>query len=1478
MPGSSRRTPVPKAALKRSIFGVALVSLLPGLLAADEPRAAQKAYDFFANARYPGQRRPHVGLDKLEQEGGEDAASGYGRRVVHWWPKKGVDIVDPPEGVELRTWTIRTPEVEPLIEASAFRKWWPATLRDKKQFKAHLLGFRGIGSKEGNPFAAPVDDRVRGKGMCPAVVLRLEDGRKRCFTRGSFIDADQDYILALYEKEMARLRTTQAPPPIRKHPRTVGELYKPGTYDVYSDFFHFYSGSQGPPGGFSPWVNEEHKDLAERYRKATVRHFEDYWAYVEYAGQRQHYWNEPRDKWPLYFVKVCGTMKDGYSVIPGFAGGGRGACEIKDASWPAFYHEWGHGSSSSTSLGGGEAKTDSHQPMADPTLIGKVEHQIQRPHMNLFHGWYPAGLAWTMMGDDPNWGYAAVASLNSMGNMVATPMHKMAKLGEERGIWQDGIRGVGGFFGEMGARFAEYDWELEAEVRGTFPAPNRAYLVALDRKAGLYRSDPIEAPEMFGVNLVRLTAEPGAKQIAADFRGFFDPDTYSDWRACLVAVDKDSRCRYSPLWNKGKMSIDTRPCDKRYWLTVTATPYALSDPQKDGKWYGSPYAYKYPYDVQLSGCRPANPHAPVGVNENLDLIGPVFAKNAITGGQRGAEMDWPHPSDAPEYADMKAHLERLLEKAPAAIKAHLAPGLYGGRPPERALALTALLIPRVKYLLENAQGARHPNGGGWVARSATVAPTAYVGPDCMVLDGAKVLDRAIIEDYAIVSGDEVVVKDHAKVYGKAIVCGAAELSGYARVSRNILNRTCAIDFNPADAKVPCSAEVMASGMARSSGPELRRFVFDGSTLGLQANYEFDQPETTLMEDYYQEHGNDDTYLQELVFYNGVLYGRPGFVKDGDIRAATFNGKDQYAEAAANVADLGEITVDLSLKWAGGGNQTLFDFGTSEDNCFKLVLTSSGEPVLHVCVKGKSEDAKSRTAIKKGQWANCRVEIDGKAIRLWVNSEKVAEAKSSFRAADVYPAGVEQRNFVAAARGARNPYCGAIDYVRIFHVVHEDFGSAPEVPLVSSRRINPDYPQRFRTKYADYALKEAKAAGELEKDELYAFYKRFYADINKRRAELQQSDEADRLEKELEALKSERDRRRNELTAEFNSRSEIKEKRARYDELKQLLEVRSAEARKEYAAALAESDRKSKAAQSLVKEIEDAARTKRTAEFAAMQKELDALKQTHGAYLDGLIEKDPEGKEVQEKLRAAREELKTLDDKKDRDRRGRVAETISGLERHIRDIRRRLDSDPKAQDMSRRLEKTQYAQKLTVESQAKLDPRYHEAVQSLKRWGTFDRQRAEIESAIADTPDIAAIKTEMEAISENDRAFVGKGMWDFINKCLQDQDNRIKALEARINKARQDAVIAKNWDEFNCLPMGWTANQQFGVIRKRFMARELPVITEYEKRFDAAFASQQAKWHTEVDWDDRLDWENEPFERLSPTVQTWLKRTKPYVYK
>lgn len=48
--------------------------------------------------------------------------------------------------------------------------------------------------------------------------------------------------------------------------------------------------------------------------------------------------------------------------------------------------------------------------------------------------------------------------------------------------------------------------------------------------------------------------------------------------------------------------------------------------------------------------------------------------------------------------------------------------------------------------------AQHPNGGGWVEKTATVAPTAFVGPDAIVMEEARVIDIARIDGQALISG------------------------------------------------------------------------------------------------------------------------------------------------------------------------------------------------------------------------------------------------------------------------------------------------------------------------------------------------------------------------------------------------------------------------------------------------------------------------------------------------------------------------------------------------------------------------------------------------------------------------------------------------------------------------------------------------------------------------------------------------------
>ena len=147
--------------------------LVVGLLCGSVASAGD--YDYFRNVRYPGKLREDVGRDTIKQA--SDKGAEPGRRVVQWWPKRGVDVVDVPKGVPLRTWTLRTVEEEPLVEMGFYARWRDETLRGETQFKAHLLGFRGVGSELGSPFGPEATKRAHGThggGWCPAVVLRLE--------------------------------------------------------------------------------------------------------------------------------------------------------------------------------------------------------------------------------------------------------------------------------------------------------------------------------------------------------------------------------------------------------------------------------------------------------------------------------------------------------------------------------------------------------------------------------------------------------------------------------------------------------------------------------------------------------------------------------------------------------------------------------------------------------------------------------------------------------------------------------------------------------------------------------------------------------------------------------------------------------------------------------------------------------------------------------------------------------------------------------------------------------------------------------------------------------------------------------------------------------------------------------------------------------------------------------------------------------
>lgn len=59
---------------------------------------------------------------------------------------------------------------------------------------------------------------------------------------------------------------------------------------------------------------------------------------------------------------------------------------------------------------------------------------------------------------------------------------------------------------------------------------------------------------------------------------------------------------------------------------------------------------------------------------------------------------------------------------------------------------------------------RHPNGGGWVAETASVEPTVHVGPLCYVFGTAKLSEHVRLTGNAKVGG--TVVADGSVIFAQ----------------------------------------------------------------------------------------------------------------------------------------------------------------------------------------------------------------------------------------------------------------------------------------------------------------------------------------------------------------------------------------------------------------------------------------------------------------------------------------------------------------------------------------------------------------------------------------------------------------------------------------------------------------------------------------------------------------------------------------
>jgi hypothetical protein len=1051
-------------------------------------RAAVAEHDFYKHLRYPKGLVPGVGRNKVEQEGGPNAV-GYRRRTVHWWPRKGQDFVDIPEGAPLRTWTRNKGQTDKEVLAGVARNW---TASDPETFKAHLVAFRGFGTCTGTP---PV---------IPAAVLRMEDGRQRAVVSygpvSRMIGAeDHAFIHEVWEKAFPKLYAT-----ISKEERPVGAKFplkhwkalpvrfnamppwkdanakyplwgeKDGRLIFETRNFHLTAATKE---GARPaaWVRPNDVKRQDLYRRYVFEYIENFWTYIEAAGHSMPYWHwaGPNRKYVII-------------VTQGGSGVGTYHCGIGNANTIALAHEFFH----SQPLGGWR---DFHYIMGNAGQHTGHPGELQMFTGNFRYPWryvnrmgYQSPLVFFALGDNPNWGYGIQVVIGGLGAAAEpTPYHTIAMVGQKKGLWKNGVRGFGDFFGEYAARMVTLDFIEQDMIRCKYGMPETSYLYPVYGHKNRYRVSNAEAPRWPGYNIIRLEPAEGATEIAVALQGIHDPALHSDWRACIVAVDGNGRARYSPLWNRGKTAFALKPSDKHLWLTVSASPSAFPlqethDPRAYwmGKYLSGVHAPRYPWEVALTGCRPGTPHRKHGDIVNFDeLYRKIDCGNTYLNYPVKHEVPIPLAEEDGTLSQEKlAAMAPRIEASSKALQDKLASGKVGrGYYENKKIMALEGLRRRVKFLQRNAKGHRHPNGGGFVSGNCKVAATAYVGPDAMVLDGATVKDNACIKEFAVVLGPKSVISGNAKIGGRAWVAGDLKVGGDARIleaatvttswretwGRGKLREGQAEIHGTAVIKgelflLLCFAkdQVLTGGLVTDYTPDIRsggsgvfkhgrhyrscdRFdkapgFGGGKDAGaLYANWEFNQPKAVTLEDAY-------------VNNNGILHGRPRFADDGERRCIVFNGKDQYAEAPPSVADFGTLTIDMMVKRAGGGR--LFDFGTGPEECFYLSLDgASGKPTLTARHAGKSYTVAASKGIPAGTWTRVRVEMDGATASIHVDGKRVAAKAFAFYPRSVFIGDRPEGNFIACGRNKEAFFKGRMDHFRIYRKVHDDFSAVGSPP-------------------------------------------------------------------------------------------------------------------------------------------------------------------------------------------------------------------------------------------------------------------------------------------------------------------------------------------------------------------------------------------------------------------------------------------------
>lgn len=360
----------------------------------------------------------------------------------------------------------------------------------------------------------------------------------------------------------------------------------------------------------------------------------------------------------------------------------------------------------------------------------------------------------------------------------------------------------------------------------------------------------------------------------------------------------------------------------------------------------------------------------------------------------------------------------------------------------------------------SAQGKAHPNGGGFVASTATVDASVYVGPNAKVLGYAKVSGNAVIDDYAVVTGSarvsgnavvkgHAVVAENAVVKDNAIIADNAGVMGQSVISDNARVLESGLVFNTykvsGDAAVKgvayCLSSGTASGQAMPDGDyydDSGRTIQKGSVYGWTSYdaYAQDRPYTDGQMAAL-EFSADSTDMAADVYTStfGITMGDPSWNEalTSGKGVLTFDGsKEQYIIADSSYAALHDAEYRTAVLLRSNEKCGIFKFG-SRSGEKELSLTAENGIISLNGSDGKTKQSvKLENAYSLGEWVTVSVLVSGDKAVLKVNdgSEiKTASADFTIEPVDI----MSSENTYLLGENMN----GSMDYFRVYNKAVKD---------------------------------------------------------------------------------------------------------------------------------------------------------------------------------------------------------------------------------------------------------------------------------------------------------------------------------------------------------------------------------------------------------------------------------------------------------